>query len=148
MTNSQVSGSSQETELQEFNLEQFQEEVLSRLAEEMQDTLDTFSIQDSWENKQRRQRRKEEEAVKRINSLKEAEFITRKTEFKNLICPALQSITGDVFDIAKITTPALVVAVSAKTISIPLDPLIFMYIAIVIARAGVSSFCASCSTRK
>jgi len=57
------------------------------------------------------------------------------------ICPALQSITGDSFEIAKITTPVLLSLSLAGTINIPSSPLVFGLFAVLLSKAGVESIC-------
>jgi hypothetical protein len=68
------------------------------------------------------------------------ELITHE-RIRDILCPSLQLVSKDVFEIAKIITPLLVGAAIAKTIVIPLQPTIFAAIAILIARIGVTNLC-------
>jgi hypothetical protein len=71
----------------------------------------------------------------------EATKVIAKRGFRKYICPALQTVTNDAHDIAKIITPILIPLILAKTISIPLEPIIFAQVALIIARMGVASLC-------
>lgn len=72
----------------------------------------------------------------------QAEKLVSRKDIRQHLCPALQTVADDAFDIAKVVTPILVPMVLAGTISIPLNPLFFATIALVIARMGVASLCA------
>jgi hypothetical protein len=73
---------------------------------------------------------------------KEAKAITARKDIRQALCPALKSASNDAFEIAKITTPILVPLALVGTIAIPLNPLLFAIIALVIARMGIASLCA------
>jgi hypothetical protein len=70
-----------------------------------------------------------------------AQEIVARRDIRIYLCPALQTVSNDAFDIAKVCTPILVGLVIAGTISIPLLPMLFAAIAFTISRAGVSSLC-------
>lgn len=60
---------------------------------------------------------------------------------KSRLCSALRSVSGDAFDIAKLITPVLVTLSYTKVISFALEPLAIAFMALVVARGGVSAFC-------
>lgn len=71
----------------------------------------------------------------------EAEKIVSRQDIKKLICPALEKFTDDAGKIATNITPILISAIIAETIVMPLNPILFGWIAVVIARAGVAGIC-------
>ncbi len=74
-------------------------------------------------------------------SQKEAEKIIQRQDFKQLICSSLTKVTDDAFEISKMMTPILIGAVLAETIVMPLNPILFGWVAILIARSGLAGFC-------
>ena len=66
---------------------------------------------------------------------------------REYLCPVLKSLSGDVFDIAKVSTPILVSLSLAGAISISLSPVLFAGVFIVVARMGVAAYCADCPTQ-
>lgn len=74
------------------------------------------------------------------NEQKAKEIIARK-DIRDYLCPALQTVSNDAFDISKVITPILVGLVVAGTISIPLVPVLVASMAFVIARMGISTIC-------
>ena len=89
---------------------------------------------DPYEARRWRQRKIDE-------ATNEAEKILKKPEMLKHICPALKSISGDAFEISKILVGVLLPLGIAGIIAIPLHPLIFGVIAIMISRAGIASIC-------
>lgn len=81
------------------------------------------------------------------HSTQEASKLLAKEDIRKRLCPALKSATDDVYDISKSVTPVLVGCVVAGTISIPLNPVLFAAIAVVIARMGISALCAGFITK-
>lgn len=75
-------------------------------------------------------------------SKKEAQEIVERRDIKQYICPALKTVTDNTVEVANAITPALVTGVLAGTLAIPLNPILFGWIAVVIVKAGVSSLCA------
>ena len=71
----------------------------------------------------------------------EAKKIVSRRDIRKLICPALKSITNDSEQIATKITPILIGAIIAETIVMPLNPILFGWIAIVIARGSIASIC-------
>lgn len=71
----------------------------------------------------------------------EATEQSQRQDVRKLICPALQCVTNDVNEIAKVIVPLLAGAVIAGTLIIPLNPILFGWIALVIARSGVATIC-------
>lgn len=80
-------------------------------------------------------------------SIQKASKLLAKEDIRKRLCPALKSATDDVFDISKSITPVLVGCITAGTISIPLIPVLFAAIAVVIARMGISALCAGFITK-
>jgi hypothetical protein len=71
----------------------------------------------------------------------EAQTMVQRKEIKKYLCPALLTVSSDSMDIAKVITPILTGASLAGTIQIPLTPILFGMIAIVIARSGIATIC-------
>jgi hypothetical protein len=71
-----------------------------------------------------------------------AKAILQRKAILVYLCPALESAGHDAFEIAKIITPILSGLVIAGTISIPLVPVLFASMALVISRSGRVSLCA------
>jgi hypothetical protein len=76
----------------------------------------------------------------RILDTSAAEIVSRK-DMRQHLCPALQSVSNDAFDIAKVSTPVLASLSLAGVLTIPLNPVLFAVIALLIARMGIASFC-------
>ena len=74
-------------------------------------------------------------------SKKEAEEIIQRQDVKKAICFSLTKATDDAFEIANTMTPILIGAILAETVVMPLNPILFGWIAVLIARAGLASFC-------
>lgn len=113
-------------------------------------SLDSFdSVVDWWSSfkiRTNKATRKEsytpEEVTKRLSIVaKQAEEIVEDISVKSYLCPALQSVSDDAFEIAKIIIPILVSLSLAKTITVPLDSLLFALIPLSIARMGIASLC-------
>ena len=77
----------------------------------------------------------------------QAEEIAVRPEISTILCAALQTTSNDAFEIAKITTPILLGLVFAGALAIPLYPTLFAAVALIIARAGIASFCAGLEKR-
>lgn len=87
-------------------------------------------------------RPKAREVVEELDSTdKVAQEVVKRPEVWRHLCPALESASDDAFEIAKIITPVLVTLVLAGNLSIPLEPVLFATISIVIARMGIASLC-------
>ena len=83
-----------------------------------------------------------EDVAKRLSIVaKQAEEIVENRSIKSYLCPALQCVSDDAFEIAKIIIPILVSLSLAKTITVPLDSLLFALIPLSIARMGIASLC-------
>jgi len=61
---------------------------------------------------------------------------------RRYLCPALKSVSGDAFEIARIVTPLLAGLRVSGRLSIDLDPWLFAGVSLLIARMGVATFCA------
>lgn len=64
-----------------------------------------------------------------------------RDSIRSALCPALKCLSGDAFEIAKVSTPILLSLSLAGTISLPAQPLVFGMIAVIIARSGVAAAC-------
>lgn len=71
----------------------------------------------------------------------EAQKYLNKPTIKQLVCPPLVGIVNDVFSVSQAITPTLITATIAGTIAIPLNPLIYAWIALIIFRAGIGIYC-------
>lgn len=60
---------------------------------------------------------------------------------RGYLCPALDRVSGDAFEIARVITPLLAGLKLAGTAPIDLDPWLFAGMALLIARGGVAAFC-------
>lgn len=58
------------------------------------------------------------------------------------LCPALQSVSGDAFEVARVITPMLAALKLSGKVPIDLDPWLFAGIALMVGRMGVAAFCA------
>jgi hypothetical protein len=81
-------------------------------------------------------------------SKKEAEEILQRQDIKAILCPALKNITNDAYDLANAITPLLFGAVLSGSIVIPLNPVFFGWMAIVIAKAGAAGLCHDYETKE
>ena len=79
------------------------------------------------------------EAVEATTSA--AEQLLSTGSVRRAICRALNSTSQDVFDIAKTVTPVLAGASIAGTVSIGAPVLLYAVASLIIARAGITSFC-------
>lgn len=58
------------------------------------------------------------------------------------LCPALRSVSGDAFEIARVATPILAGLRVAGKLDVDLDPWLFAGVSLLLARMGVATFCA------
>lgn len=77
------------------------------------------------------------------DSKKEAEKITKDKNVMKHICPGLKVCSGEAIDIAKNITPVLVGLVLTNAVVMPLNPILFGWIALVIANGGITSLCST-----
>ena len=70
-----------------------------------------------------------------------AKKLVSNKEIRELLCPALRSVSTDVWEIAKIATPILYGSAMAGTISIPREAVVFAALAILVAKMGSASLC-------
>ena len=70
-----------------------------------------------------------------------AENIVRRVDVRKYLCPVLQSVSDDAFDLSKTVTPILVTLSFTGTISIPLEPTLFANIILIISRMGIAALC-------
>jgi len=78
----------------------------------------------------------------------QAKKLVAKKEIKKYLCAALKSVSDDVFEISKVITPILLSLSIAGTISIPLSPLLYASMAILISKMGIAMLCAECDVKK
>lgn len=96
------------------------------------------------EGEQEREAQKLDKAKKQrlqISEKKAKELLSQKDVLSRL-CPVLQTGSGDVFTIANTVAQVLVPLVIAGVLSIPLTPILFASIALLITRMGISVLCA------
>lgn len=60
---------------------------------------------------------------------------------RDTCCPSLELISDDTFEIAKRMIPILVPLSLAGTVSLPLQPMLYAWIALVITRLGIKNIC-------
>lgn len=75
--------------------------------------------------------------------LSEAKIILKKEKIMQVICPKLHFVANNAADISNVITPIIAGAVIAGSITIPLNPLLFAAIAVVISRSSISVICAN-----
>ncbi len=76
-----------------------------------------------------------------VQALLEAREIVKKKTLRQYLCPALQTSSNDVFEMAKIAIPIMLSLALAGTILIPVNTLIFASIILMIQRMGVATYC-------
>lgn len=74
-------------------------------------------------------------------SKNKAENYINQPTIKQRICEAITSINNDLFEINRTITPVLVGAILAETIVMPLNPIIFAWIVLLVSRAGIKQYC-------
>jgi hypothetical protein len=132
-----------------FDIQNFQEEIFNELRlrsastsinklEDRDDVandsrFETYGSSDKTDN--------ETEKSEESQGIEDAQKLVAQKKVKHRICPALQKITDDVFEITKVIVPILVPLSIAGTIAIPLNPVFFASIAIVLCRCGIASYC-------
>ncbi|NES81300.1 MAG: hypothetical protein F6K10_07750 [Moorea sp. SIO2B7] len=114
---------------QEFDAEKFQEQVLK--------AVEIISFSERLDPDEVRP-----QSSGFRESKKEAEEMLKRNDIKQIICPALTTIAGEGVEFAKQITPVLVGAVLAGTITMPLTPFLFAWMALAIAKAGAATICA------
>ncbi|BAZ51222.1 hypothetical protein NIES4103_38710 [Nostoc sp. NIES-4103] len=116
------------SELENFNIDTFQQQVIK--------AVELISFSESLDKSQIRAFSGGSEKLQH-----EAEQLVQRKDVRQYICPALQSLTNDTFEIANKILPILIGAVLAGTLMIPLDPMFFGWIIVAIAKAGTASLC-------
>jgi hypothetical protein len=132
-------------EINSFDIENFQEKIFNELSLRSSSTFTNnlenkndvandsgFEIYGSSN---------EPEEGEESQNIEDAQKLVAQKKVKHRICPALQKITDDVFEITKVIVPILVPLSIAGTIAIPLNPVFFASIAIVLCRCGIASYC-------
>lgn len=71
----------------------------------------------------------------------ESQALLQQPSIKERLCPALRSVSDDIRDVAKIVSAAMLPLALVPGSVIPLSPLVFAAVALVIVRAGVNSIC-------
>lgn len=75
------------------------------------------------------------------NAKKAKELLDRADIRTNYLCPALNKVSDNSFDIVKTLTPTLVMLHTTRVIAIPLGPLFIAVVAMMAANAGIASLC-------
>src|SRR5262249_49405241 len=84
-----------------------------------------------------------EKQKKYIEELRtKAKVATRQEGIKQYICPFLQNVENEPYEIARVMVSKLLPPVLAKSIVLSLEPDLFAMMAIIIAQNGVESYCA------
>jgi len=82
------------------------------------------------------------------DDLKQAQEIAKnvisQNKVKNVICKALKSAKEDIRDFSKIIAAALLTFALSKDILIPITPIVFATISVMVFNIGVSTFCDCC----
>lgn len=60
---------------------------------------------------------------------------------KQRICAALTGAGNDIFDVAKFLTPVVYTTSIAGVVAIPLNPVLYAWMALLIARMGINAYC-------
>ena len=75
------------------------------------------------------------------STIKPAAARTLKKIIRDRLCPLLKGLSGDAFEIAKVTTPVLLSLSLAGTISLPTQAIFFAAAACLIAKSGITTIC-------
>ncbi|MEO0987967.1 MAG: hypothetical protein AAFY20_20865 [Cyanobacteria bacterium J06639_14] len=62
-------------------------------------------------------------------------------DIRNNLCPSLQGLSDDVFDVTNTAISILAPLSIAGTLAIPLQPMLWGWIALIISRVGIRNFC-------
>lgn len=93
----------------------------------------------------------EQEQLKKqrvIISQQKAEKLIKRKDVRDYLCPALQTLSGDTSTFGNTATQVLLAAVMAGQLSIPLVPVLFASIALVVSRMGIATLCADYDKKK
>lgn len=142
-------------QFQSFDLGKFQEEVLRKLVfiqgvhdyepkiREISGTLKELGDSGSWYGKFMGWfLPKVESNVRNSPRRDRARKLIGDEKIKRILCSHLNGIDNDAESIARIVTRVLVPEALTKTISIPLDPVVFALCAYEIKSIGVKGYCA------
>ena len=83
----------------------------------------------------------EDFVVEMISKEKEARSILNSQVVKQALCPYLQPISGEVSDIAKAVTAAMIPLQVAGQLNIRLEPLLFAMVAVILTKIGIAKYC-------
>jgi hypothetical protein len=117
----------------EFDLEAFQTQVVQEVVR-----LEKWSHGQGWPAVMGDDPRARELA----ETGQQAEALLQRQDVRAQLCPALNRVADDAFEIGKTLTPVLISLALAGSIAIPLTPLFVAVSAILIARIGISTLCA------
>jgi hypothetical protein len=98
----------------------------------------------------------EQEKVKMAEAVSRNAYRTEQTakriinweDIKSNLCPPLQSISDDVFDGTNTVISILAPLSIAGTLAVPLQPMLWGWIILIISRMGIKSFCRDCDECK
>jgi hypothetical protein len=79
---------------------------------------------------------------------RDAEVLIRQGSVLERLCPTLRTVSGDLGAVAKAITPILLPLAIGPQAVIPLTPLAFGAVAVVVVRAGVSAICPERKSKK
>lgn len=81
-------------------------------------------------------------------TIERAEKLVSRKDIRKYLCPVLKSVSDDAFEIAKLITPILLSLSLAGTVAIPLSPILFANLAIVISKTGIAALCVGYNDKK
>ena len=130
-----------------MNIDEFQSEVLSALTDITTFTRSATKKKVAKKKASKTKQKKEKKEKKGISESKKmilhsnAQHYIKDNKLLEYLCPALKGLTGDVTEVAKNLTIALVPLSISGAISVPLDPYIYAMLAFVVCKSGVDSLC-------
>ena len=79
---------------------------------------------------------------------RDAEVLIKQESVLDRLCPTLRTVSGDLGTVAKAITPILLPLAIGPQAVIPLTPLAFGALAVMVVRAGVSAICPEYNSKK
>jgi hypothetical protein len=81
-------------------------------------------------------------------SREKAEELLRHKDIRAYLCPSLQTVSGDIFTVANTVAQVLAPLTIAGALSIPLVPILFASMGILIVRIGIANICVDYDKRE
>lgn len=76
-----------------------------------------------------------------------AKKLTKWEDIKSNLCLSLQSVSDDIFDVTNTTVSVLAPLSIAGTLAIPLQPMLWGWVILIISRVGIKNFCRGCDQK-